>query len=84
MSISERLIKLKEKIAKRTSDIDKNKGRLSILYDDLKKAGFKNIDHAKIKLEEFQLDLEKKIKSFNLKIERLERKIDIEDNKTSD
>ena len=48
---SEKLIKLKEKIAERTSEIDKSKGRLSMLQDSLKKLGFKNIDQARLELK---------------------------------
>lgn len=76
ISFSEKLVKLKEKIAERTSEIDKSKGRLSMLQDNLKKLGFKNIDRAKIKLKEIQVDLEKKTKSFEIEVKKLERKIE--------
>lgn len=75
---SEKLIKLKEKIAERTSEIDKSKGRLSMLQDSLKKLGFKNIDQARLELKEIQTDLEKKMNFFNLQIKNLERRIEDE------
>lgn len=75
---SEKLIKLKEKIAERTSEIDKSKGRLSMLDDSLKKLGFKNIDQARLELKEIQTDLEKKMNFFNLQIKNLERRIEDE------
>lgn len=80
ISFSQKLIKLKEKIAERTSEIDKSKGKLSMLQDNLKKAGFKNIEQAKIGLKKIQVDLNEKIKSFNLQVKNLERRIEDEDN----
>lgn len=79
-TLSEKLIELKKKIAKRTSEIDKSKGRLSMLQDDLKKLGFKNIEQAQIRLKQIQVDLEKKEKSFILEVKKLERRIEDEDN----
>lgn len=80
ISFSQKLIKLKEKIAERTSEIDKSKGKLSMLQDNLKKAEFKNIEQAKIGLKKIQVDLNEKIKSFNLQVKNLERRIEDEDN----
>lgn len=78
VSFSEKLIKLKEKITEKTSEIDKSKGRLSMLQDNLKKIGYKNIDQAKNELKEMRSDLEKRTKSFEIEIKKLERKIEDE------
>ena len=80
ISFSEKLIKLKEKIAERTSEIDRSKGRLSILQDSLKKLGFKNIDQAKAELKKIQARLEKKMSCFNLQIKNLKRRVENENN----
>mgnify|MGYP001585482731 CR=1 FL=1 len=79
-SLSEKLIVLKEKIVERTSEIDKSKGKLSMLQDNLKKIGFKNIEQAKEGLKKVQIDLQEKIKSFNLQVKNLEKRIENEDN----
>ena len=79
ISFSEKLVKLKEKITERTSEIDRSKGRLSILQDSLKKLGFKNIDQAKAGLKKIQISLKEKMKSFSLQVENLERRIENEE-----
>ena len=78
VSLSEKLIELKEKIAERISEIDKSKGKLSMLQDNLKKIGFKNIEQAKIELKKIHDDLENKRGFFNLRIKNLERRIEDE------
>ena len=80
VSLSEKLVILKEKIAERTSEIDKSKGKLSMLQDNLKKMGFQNVEQAKIELKEIHGSLENKRESFNLKIKNLERRIEDENN----
>lgn len=75
ISFSEKLVKLKEKIAERTSEIDKSKGRLSMLQDSLKKIGHKNINQARNELKETQTKLEKKRKFLFQEIKNLEEKI---------
>lgn len=79
VSLSEKLVILKEKIAERTSEIDKSKGKLSMLQDNLKKMGFKDVEQAKVRLKKIQSNLENKVESFNLKIKNLERRIEDED-----
>lgn len=78
ISLSEKLIELKEKITEKTSEIDKSKGKLSMLQDNLKKIGFKNIEQAKIELKKIHGNLENKRESFSLKVKNLERRIEDE------
>lgn len=75
-SFSKKLIDLKEKIAERSSEIDKSKGKLSMLQDNLKKIGFKNIEQTKVGLKKIQVDLKEKMESFNLQVKALERRVE--------
>lgn len=70
--ISLKLIELKEIIAKKTSQIDKCKGELSMLHGDLARMGFTDILTAKKKCKFLQINLQKKTRSLNIQIENLE------------
>ena len=78
MTLSEKLVELKEKIAQKASEIDRSKGKLSMLHDDLKKMGFKDIQSAKIKLKDIQTNLHNKQFIFKRKIVKLENMISTE------